>query len=84
MWNRDGFEFYVLKMFASFAVTFVYALVLYLGLVAILGTIDILFSVEIDSKLYFDFWLVVAGIFAPAYFLAGVPEFGVKTADRTT
>jgi hypothetical protein len=82
MWNRDGFEFYVLKMFASFAVTFVYALVLYLGLVAILGTIDILFSVEIDSKLYFDFWLVVAGIFAPAYFLAGVPEFGVEDSGQ--
>jgi len=72
--QKDGFEYYVIKLFADFAGTFVYASVLYLGIVAIMATLDLLFAVTISSKLYLDLWLIVAGIFAPAYFLAGIPK----------
>ncbi|NLZ38976.1 MAG: DUF4153 domain-containing protein [Firmicutes bacterium] len=73
---NEGFELYVIKLFTDFIITFFYSLVLYLGLAAIIGTINLLFSVGISSKLYFDLWLIVAGIFAPAYFLAAIPASG--------
>ncbi|MFZ7103021.1 MAG: DUF4153 domain-containing protein [Peptococcaceae bacterium] len=74
--RRDGFELYVIKLFTGFFVTYFYSLILFLGLAAILFTINTLFSVGISGKVYFDLWLIVAGIFAPAYFLAGLPAYG--------
>jgi hypothetical protein len=38
-----------------------------------LFTIDKLFAANISSKLYFDIFLVVAGIFSLGYFLSGIP-----------
>ena len=75
--HNEGFELYVIKLFTDFVFTFFYSLVLFLGLVAIIATINFLFSAGISSKLYFDLWLIVAGIFAPAYFLAAIPLSGV-------
>ncbi|MGH4119821.1 DUF4153 domain-containing protein [Clostridium sp.] len=71
--KRDDFEFFVIKVFTRFFTTFLYSLVLYLGLAAILFTIDKLLGVNIKSELYYYTFLVVAGIFAPSFFLAGLP-----------
>lgn len=79
--HKNGFESFVIKLFTGFMITFFYALVLFLGMAAILATINILFSAEISSKVYYDLWLIVAGIFAPAYFLAGVPAYGVEDTE---
>ncbi|MFT5871262.1 MAG: hypothetical protein ACI8WT_000180 [Clostridium sp.] len=70
--NRDDFEFYVIKVFTRFFTTALYSLVLYLGLSAILFTIDKLLVINIKSELYYYTWLIVAGIFAPSFFLAGL------------
>ncbi|MCJ7689766.1 MAG: DUF4153 domain-containing protein, partial [Clostridiaceae bacterium] len=51
--NRDDFEFFVIKVFTRFFTTFLYSLVLYLGLAAILFTIDKLLGVNIESELYY-------------------------------
>ncbi|KUO49065.1 MAG: hypothetical protein APF76_10590 [Desulfitibacter sp. BRH_c19] len=75
--REDGFELYVIKLFTGFIVTYSYSLILFGGLVAILFTINTLFSAGIPEEVYFDLWLLVAGIFAPAYFLAGIPAYGV-------
>lgn len=71
--QQEGFEDYVVKLFTSFCVTYLYSVILFAGLSAILGAIDVLFEANIDSKLYFDMFLIVAGIVAPAVFLAEVP-----------
>jgi hypothetical protein len=71
--NRDDFELYIIRVFTRFFTTVLYSLVLYLGLAAILFTIDKLLGVNIISEIYYYTWLIVAGIFAPSFFLAGIP-----------
>ena len=71
--KRDDFEFYIIRIFTRFFTTVLYSLVLYLGLVAILFTIDQLLGINIKGELYYYTFLVVTGIFAPAFFLAGIP-----------
>ena len=70
--NRDDFEFFVIRVFTRFFTTILYSLVLYLGLAAILFTTDKLLGVNIKSELYYYTYLIVAGIFAPTFFLAGI------------
>jgi hypothetical protein len=75
-YKKENFELYAVQLFTKFSITYLYSGVLYLGLAAMLFTIGKLFSFESGSdyyKLYYDFWLIVAGIFAPVYFLAVVP-----------
>ncbi len=72
-YKRENFELYCVQLLTNFAVTYFYAVILYLGLSAILFTISKLFGVQLGPA-YFDIWLIVTGIFAPAYFLADVPE----------
>ncbi len=71
--QQEGFESYVVKLFTSFFITYLYSVILFGGLAAILGAIDVLFEVDLDNKLYFDMFLIVAGVVAPAVFLAEVP-----------
>jgi hypothetical protein len=71
-----GFEMYIMRLIIDFLVTYLYAGVLYLGLIAIVFTVNQLFTLHISGRLYFDIWLVAAIIFAPAYFLGGIPENG--------
>lgn len=72
-YKRENFELYCVQLLTNFAVTYFYAAVLYMGLAAMLFTISKLFLVQM-GRVYFDIWLIVAGIFAPAYFLADVPQ----------
>ncbi len=74
--RKEKFELYVIKLFISFFITCLYSLILFAGLAAILFTIHTLFSLDISDKLYYDIWLIVAGIFAPAFFLADIPRYG--------
>lgn len=71
--SGKDFELYVVKVFTRFFTTVLYSLVLYLGLIAILFTIDELLGINIRSELYYYTFLCVAGIFAPAFLLAGIP-----------
>lgn len=76
-WGRkERFELYVIKLFTGFVTTYFFALILFAGLAAILFTINTLFSAGISEEVYFDLWLISAGIFAPTYFLAGIPAYG--------
>lgn len=71
--NNDSFELYVIRILTRFFTTVVYSMVLFLGLVAILFTIDELLGVNIRGEIYIYFWFTVVGVFAPSFFLAGVP-----------
>lgn len=71
--NNDSFELYVIRILTRFFTTVVYSMVLFLGLVAILFTIDELLGVNVRGEIYIYFWFTVLGVFAPSFFLAGVP-----------
>lgn len=72
-YKRGGFELYVIKLSTRFFVTALYSLILFGGISAILFTIDKLLGVHIQSKIYLDIWIAVVGVFAPCFFLAGIP-----------
>lgn len=70
---KEGYEKYIIKILTVFFITVLYSAVLYGGLAAILFTFDRLLGITVKSKIYYYTWLAVAFIFAPAYFLAGIP-----------
>ncbi len=72
-YHRQNYEHYVIKLGINFSITYLFAAVLFGGLAAILATINYLFSARIPGDTYLDIWLIVAGIFAPAFFLADIP-----------
>ncbi len=76
--KEENYEFYVVTLFNRFVTTYLYSAILFLGLAAIIVTINILFTVDISGRIYFDIWLIVAGVFAPAFFLGDIPTFGQK------
>jgi len=78
--KRPGFEKYVARLIGQFLITTLYSVVLFLGLIATVFTVDqLLFS--LPSKLYMDIWLLVVGIFAPAFFLSDVPPHEEDLTD---
>lgn len=74
--KKENYEFYVITLFIRFVTTYLYSFILFLGLAAIIFTINTLFSVNMTHRIYFDIWLIVVGIFAPAFFLADIPKYG--------
>lgn len=72
--KREHIELYSIKIFLRFFITFIYSIVLYLGLVAILFTLNKLLNIAIHSNLYYYTWLITCGIFAPIFFLADIPQ----------
>lgn len=72
--RKENYELHIIKLLTSFIITYLYSLILYLGLIAIIFTIDKLFTANISSKVYFDIFLIVAGVFALGYFLSGIPK----------
>lgn len=73
LFKRQKYELYVVKLLTKLFITYLYSIVLFLGLSAMLFTIDQLFAVNVSHRLYLDIFLIVVGIFAPAYFLADIP-----------
>lgn len=72
--KKKDFESYVIHLFMSFLITYIYSGVLYFGLSAILFTIDRLLGITVEGEIYYYTFLIVALIFAPAYFLSQVPS----------
>lgn len=71
--KKEQFEMYIIKVCSSFFITVIYSAVLYLGLAAILLAIDLLLGIDVTENAYFYIWFLVAFVFAPSYFLAGIP-----------
>lgn len=71
--KENNFELYVLKIFTRFFTTIIYSVVLFAGLSAILFTIDKLLGIRVPGDFYYYTWLIVAGMFAPTFLLAGIP-----------
>ncbi len=73
-YKRNNFEIYVVKLFSRLSITLIYAVVLYSGLAITLFTINKLLNIPVTSELYVSTWLIVIGIFAPIFLLAGIPR----------
>ena len=72
--RKQNYELYVIRLAVSFFVTYLFSVILFAGLSAMLATIGYLFEINILGAFYFDIWAIVAGIFAPAFFLADIPD----------
>ncbi len=72
--KRSGIEMYVIKVLTRFLVTAVYSAVIFAGLAITLLTIDLLLEIQVSFTFYSNVGMVVAGIFAPCFFLAGLPR----------
>lgn len=70
----DSFEMYIIKVIGRFLLTGIYAFVLQIGISAILATLNYLLEVNIKFELYSYVWLLIIGVFAPAFFLGGIPR----------
>lgn len=72
--KKPGLELYVIKLLLRFFTTVVYSIVLQLGLSAILFTLDKLLGIKIYENLYLYIGFIICGVFAPTFFLGGVPR----------
>ncbi len=79
--NKEGYEFYIVKVLESGLITVIYSAVLYVGISAMFFSIDQLFSVAIDSKFYYYTFLIIAGIFSPTQFLSKIPYSDADLSD---
>lgn len=68
-----GFWQYNRIMFIRFLLATLYAAVLFAGLAIAMAAIDQLFDVNINGDWYLRLWIVLAFIFHPWFFLAGLP-----------
>jgi hypothetical protein len=70
----NGFWQYNKTLFFRLFVTAVFSIVLFAGLAIALAALDKLFGVSVLAKRYGELWVLMVGLFAPWFFLAGVPE----------
>lgn len=71
--KRDQYELYLIKVLGDFFIALIFAVILGLGCLAILFSLTSLFGFDWGVA-YVDIWLIILGIFAPAFFLAEVPS----------
>lgn len=79
--KKERYEYYIMDVYSSFALTFIYSFVLYFGIAAIFFTIDQLFDVNIKSEFYYYMFLIVSLIFAVSLFLSKLPSVDEEYND---
>jgi hypothetical protein len=77
----NGFWHYNRTLYFRLFVTAIFSVVLFAGLAIALAALDNLFGVSIPGKRYGELWVLVAGLFAPWFFLAGTPQ-DLDSLDR--
>ena len=82
--ESHGFWQFNRALFFRFLLATLYAGVIFLGLAVALAAIDNLFGVDIEDVSYPRLWMIVAFVFHPLFFLAGVPsDFAALARDRS-
>ncbi len=79
--NDAQYERYVMKIFSGFFITFLYALVVFLGVSFIILTINALFDANIDGKWYLYTFYASTFIFGSPLLLSKLPEKDEAVAD---
>ena len=79
-WKRDGLALHSTRLLTRGLVTVLYSGILMLALFAILFTLDNLLNVPVKDDHYADTATVVWALFAPLFFMAGIP--GVREVPQ--
>ncbi|MDT8413421.1 MAG: DUF4153 domain-containing protein [Vicingaceae bacterium] len=69
----NGFWQYNKVLFIRFLTSVLYSGFLYVGIVLALVSLKLLFDVNIRDQFYFEFWVIIAGLFNTWFFTAGMP-----------
>ncbi|MEA3424238.1 MAG: DUF4153 domain-containing protein [Bacillota bacterium] len=72
MFKRENYSRYILNIITNLFITLLFSLVLYLGINAIVFTVEELFELNFDNDIYFDLFIVIAGLFSVTHFLGSV------------
>lgn len=72
--SNQGLWQYNWLLFMRLAATAVCTLALYAGFAFALWALNELFGVHVEGEIYGKLFIIMAGIFAPLFFLAGIPE----------
>lgn len=70
----NGFWNYNKTLFIRVWVSLLYSAFLYVGLILALTSLDLLFKIDIHEELYFEFFVVIIGLFNTWFFVSGIPE----------
>lgn len=74
--RNDNYEMYIIKVLGRMLQTIVYSIVLMIGISAILATLKYLLELNIKYEYYSYTLLLIVGVFAPSFFLGGIPRKG--------
>ncbi|MGD9677678.1 MAG: DUF4153 domain-containing protein [Vulcanibacillus sp.] len=74
LFRRENFELYITSIMTRLVTTVFFTTVLALGLTATLFAIESLLYNELDSNFYSYIWILAWSIFAPIFFLYGLPK----------
>ncbi|MEO6524040.1 MAG: DUF4153 domain-containing protein [Mucilaginibacter sp.] len=70
----NGFWQFNKTLFLRFLASFLYGVVLYLGLAGALASMNFLFNTHFEWDTFSILWVWVVGVFTSVFFLAGVPN----------
>ncbi len=79
---KDFWE-YNKRLFGNFMVGAFYSLVIFAGLAIAILAVDQLFNLDIDENIYGHLFVIIAGVFNTAFFLAHFPKRFDFTAEAT-
>ncbi len=69
-----GFWHFNKTLVFRFVTAMVFSHVLFLGLTLALAALDNLFGVDVPERSYLQLWILINGLFAVCFFLAGIPR----------
>ncbi len=73
-YNRKGLAQYILYLYGRFFLTALYAGVIFGGISMMIFTIESLFNLNFNENIYFDLFIILAGVFGVTFFLGSFPE----------
>jgi len=84
-WNdNDSMAFWKFNkdLFLRFLLAALFSAVLYAGIAGAIGSFDLLFSIEVESEIYGDLFLLISLLFNTLFFLSGVPKLNEETQEE--
>lgn len=84
-WNdNDSMAFWKFNkdLFLRFLLAALFSAVLYAGIAGAIGSFDLLFSIDVESEIYGDLFLVISLLFNTLFFLSGVPKLNEETQEE--
>jgi hypothetical protein len=81
--QSNGFWHYSKILFFRILLAALYSATLFAGLAIALAALDNLFGMDVPGKRYGELWVLIIGVFATWFFLAGVPEDLDRLDDET-